>query len=127
MINDMILVASKLGGFLPGAYPQFLVPGSALHICGTTRVGEDVKTSCVSKESRVHGSENLFLAGCNVIPTQIACNPTLTAICFAIVGADTIISELSPAATAKKGDIKAVDSKSHGIENANGTNSVNGH
>ena len=94
MMNDMIDVASKLGGFLPGALPQFMAPGSALHICGTTRVGKDVQDSCVSKESRVHGSENLFLGGCNVIPTPIACNPTITAVCFAIVGAETIIREL---------------------------------
>lgn len=106
----MINVAIKLGGFLPGALPQFMAPGSALHICvsllkmkswailskfqGTTRVGESVGDSCVNKESRVHGSKNLFLGGCNVIPTQIACNPTLTAICYGIVGAETIIKEL---------------------------------
>jgi len=94
MMNDMIDVASKLGGFLPGALPQFMAPGSALHICGTTRVGDDVETSCVNKESRVHGSSNLFLGGCNVIPTQIACNPTITAVCFAIVGAEAIIKDL---------------------------------
>lgn len=38
--------------------------------------------------------EDLFVGGgCGVIPTQSACNPTLTA-CFAIVGARKIIEEL---------------------------------
>ena len=36
----MVQVASHLGGFLPGAEPKYLVPGSALHICGTYRAGE---------------------------------------------------------------------------------------
>ncbi|KAG9519268.1 hypothetical protein KCU93_g8147, partial [Aureobasidium melanogenum] len=94
MMTDMITVAIKLGGFLPGALPQFMVPGSATHICGTTRVGENVDDSCVNKESRVHGSKNLFLGGCNVIPTKIACNPTLTAMCYGIVGAEAIIKDL---------------------------------
>jgi choline dehydrogenase-like flavoprotein len=60
-------------------------------------VGTDAKNSCVDAESRVHGSKNLFLGGCNVIPTQIACNPTLTAICYAIVGADAIVADLKAA------------------------------
>ncbi|KAG9765646.1 hypothetical protein KCU73_g333, partial [Aureobasidium melanogenum] len=94
MMTDMIDVAIKLGGFLPGALPQFMAPGSALHICGTTRVGKSVGDSCVNKESRVHGSKNLFLGGCNVIPTKIACNPTLTAMCYGIIGAEAIIKDL---------------------------------
>ncbi|KAH0365406.1 hypothetical protein KCU65_g6110, partial [Aureobasidium melanogenum] len=94
MMTDMINVAIKLGGFLPGALPHFMVPGSAIHICGTTRVGESVEDSCIDKDSRVHGSKNLFLGGCNVIPTQIACYPTLTAMCYGIVGAEAIIKEI---------------------------------
>jgi len=61
---------------------------------GITRVGTDIKDSCVNAESRVHGSRNLFLGGCNVIPTKIACNPTLTAMCYAIEGANAIIADL---------------------------------
>ncbi|KAI4758339.1 hypothetical protein E4T52_05936 [Aureobasidium sp. EXF-3400] len=94
IVQSMINVAIKLGGFLPGALPQFMVPGSAMHICGTTRAGENVEDSCVNNESRVHGSKNLFLGGCNVIPTKIACNPTLTAMCYGIVGAEAIIKDL---------------------------------
>src|SRR5271155_5494201 len=30
---SMIGIAKKLGGFLPGAYPQYMPPGSVLHIC----------------------------------------------------------------------------------------------
>ncbi|KAH0173012.1 hypothetical protein KCU67_g1484, partial [Aureobasidium melanogenum] len=94
MMTDMINVAIKLGGFLPGALAQSMAPGLALHICGTTRVGKSVGDSCVNKEPRVHGSKNLFLGGCNLIPTKIACNPTLTAMCYGIVGAEAIIKDL---------------------------------
>lgn len=120
----MVDVASNLGGWLPGSEPRYLPPGSALHICvsrpslplthcyfslyfrmsilglryfelkGTTRAGTSVKDSVVDRESRVWGHGNLFLGGCGVIPTQTASNPTLTAIGFAIAGANAIVKEL---------------------------------
>jgi hypothetical protein len=33
--SSMCAVASRIGGFLPGAEPQFQKPGTALHIAGT--------------------------------------------------------------------------------------------
>ncbi|KAK6343486.1 hypothetical protein TWF730_011075 [Orbilia blumenaviensis] len=90
MMNDMTTVASKLGGYLPGAEPVFLPPGAALHICGTTRVGTSKTDSVVDENCKVWDFNNLYLGGCNVIPTRIACNPTLTAICYALVGAEAI-------------------------------------
>ncbi|KAI0452499.1 pyranose 2-oxidase [Xylaria acuta] len=95
MMKDMINVASTLGNFLPGGEPRFLAPGAAMHICGTTRAGEkDDGTSVVDRYSKVWRLDNLFLGGCGVIPTQNACNPTLTAACFALVGARKIVDEL---------------------------------
>lgn len=94
MMEDMCLVASKLGGFLPGAEPKFLVPGSALHICGTTRAGTRIEDSVCDRYGRVWNTNNLVVGGCGVIPTANACNPTLTAMCFAIAGADNMIEEL---------------------------------
>lgn len=93
MMEDMCLVASKLGGFLPGAEPKFLVPGSALHISGTTRAGTSKNDSVCDRYGRVWDTKNLVVGGCNVIPTGAACNPTLTAVCFAIAGADKMIEE----------------------------------
>ncbi|KAL2670161.1 hypothetical protein Neosp_015042 [[Neocosmospora] mangrovei] len=94
MIDDMVDVARRLGGFLPGAEPKYLAPGSALHICGTYRAGEDKKDSVVDKFGKVWGQEKLVLGGCGVIPEGNACNPTLTAACFALVAADKIVEEL---------------------------------
>ncbi|KAI5926247.1 hypothetical protein F4810DRAFT_725958 [Camillea tinctor] len=96
MIEDMCNVASKLGGYLPGAEPKMLQPGSAIHISGTTRAGTSKEDSVCDRYGRVWGTDNVVVGGCNVIPTGAACNPTLTAICFAIAGADKIIEELSP-------------------------------
>ncbi|KUI64581.1 Pyranose 2-oxidase [Cytospora mali] len=107
MMRDMVDVATSLGGFLPGAEPRHLAPGLALHVCGIYRAGKEVlnhdgklglvKTkdnSVVSKEGRVWGVSNLYLGGCGIIPTGNASNPTLTAACHAIAGADQIIKEL---------------------------------
>ncbi|KAF5663839.1 pyranose 2-oxidase [Fusarium circinatum] len=94
MITDMIEVARKLGGFLPGAEPKYLAPGSALHICGTYRAGSTPADSVVNKNGKAWGVNDLVLGGCGVIPTQNACNPTLTAACFALAAADKIIEDL---------------------------------
>ncbi|QKD62719.2 uncharacterized protein FOBCDRAFT_245995 [Fusarium oxysporum Fo47] len=94
MITDMIEVARKLGGFLPGAEPKYLAPGSALHICGTYRAGSTPVDSVVNKNGKAWGVNDLVLGGCGVIPTQNACNPTLTAACFALAAADKIIEDL---------------------------------
>ncbi|KAI0118221.1 pyranose oxidase [Nemania sp. FL0031] len=96
MITDMVEVARNLGGFLPGAEPKYLPPGSALHITGTYRAGKHgrVEDSVVDRTGRVWGQKNLVLGGCGVIPTQNACNPTLTAACFALAAADQMIKEL---------------------------------
>ena len=133
----MVQITSHLGGFLPGAEPKYLVPGSALHICGTYRAGElsnnntttttdqysdynngyassdywnnglgnphahaqtpaaIPKDSVVDKNSRVWGQRDLYLGGCGVIPTQSACNPTLTAACFAIYAARHLVQSLA--------------------------------
>ncbi|KAF0323662.1 hypothetical protein GQ607_009108 [Colletotrichum asianum] len=94
MITDMVDVARCLGGFLPGAEPKYLPAGSALHICGTYRAGESREDSVVDKLGRVWGQDNLVLGGCGVIPTQNACNPTLTAGCFALAASEQIIKDL---------------------------------
>ena len=94
----MVQLAGNLGGYVPGAEPKYLTPGSSLHICGTTRAGAiDDGTSVVDRYSKVWRQKDLYIGGCGVIPTHTACNPTLTAACFAIVGANKIIEEIKEA------------------------------
>lgn len=52
----------------------------ALHITGTTRVGNDPETSVANANSRVHGFDNLWVGGNNVIPDATASNPTRTSV-----------------------------------------------
>lgn len=48
------------------------------HHMGTTRMSDDPRAGVVDKNCRVHGTENLFIAGSSVFPTGGSANPTLT-------------------------------------------------
>jgi len=94
MMTDMCGVAQKVGGYLPGSEPQFMAPGLALHLGGTTRLGHDPATSCADFRSKVHGIENLYVAGNGVIDTPFAANPTLTSMALAIYSAEKIAEDM---------------------------------
>ncbi|TFK34951.1 hypothetical protein BDQ12DRAFT_706791 [Crucibulum laeve] len=87
MMRDMTDIANTFGGFLPGSEPQFLEPGLAFHITGTTRLGSDHQTSVADANSLVHGTQNLWVGGNGCIPDATACNPTRTSVALAIKGA----------------------------------------
>jgi choline dehydrogenase-like flavoprotein len=53
------------------------------HHLGTTRMGTDPRTSVVDANCRVHGLENLYIAGGAVFPTSSQANPTLTVVALA--------------------------------------------
>ncbi|KAJ1304640.1 hypothetical protein OPQ81_005781 [Rhizoctonia solani] len=98
MMLAMCQAAEKLGPFLPGSYPQFMEPGLALHITGTTRLGKSTTDSVANEFSQVHGHTNLFVGGNNVIPDETACNPTRTSVAYAIKAANYISDRLNSAA-----------------------------
>lgn len=60
-----------------GATEMFRTP-LFVHLMGTTRMGNDPKTSVVDKNLKAHDLDNLFIAGNSVFPTGGASNPTLT-------------------------------------------------
>ena len=60
----------------------------ASHHIGTTRMGDNEKKSVVDRNCRVHGIENLYVAGASVSPTSGHANPTLTAVALAFRLAD---------------------------------------
>lgn len=60
----------------------------ASHHIGTTRMGDDPATSVVNADCRLHGADNVFVAGASVLPTSGCANPTFTLVALAIRLAD---------------------------------------
>ena len=54
------------------------------HHIGTTRMGEDPRSSVVNADGRIHGLSNLFVAGSATFPTSSQANPTLTVVALAV-------------------------------------------
>ncbi|KAH7339676.1 hypothetical protein B0J17DRAFT_370552 [Rhizoctonia solani] len=78
MMLAMCEAAKHLGSYLPDSNPQFMQPGLALHITGTTRLGKTEegqkpdKTKSVANEfSQVHGHNDLFVGGGGIMLFQI--------------------------------------------------------
>ena len=51
---------------------------------GTTRMSEDPKKGVVDKDCRIHGINNLYVAGSACFPTAGAPNPTLTLVALSL-------------------------------------------
>ena len=60
----------------------------ASHHMGTTRMSRDPRTGVADPDCRVHGLDNLYLAGSSVFPTAGHANPTPTIIALALRLAD---------------------------------------
>jgi choline dehydrogenase-like flavoprotein len=75
-------------------------PAPRIHGCwhhmGTTRMGTDARSAVVDPDCRVHGLQNLFVAGSSVFPTAGATTVTLTIAAMALRLADHIASVASP-------------------------------
>lgn len=67
------------------------------HHLGTARMGADPRSSVVDANGRVHGIDNLYIAGSAVFPTSSQANPTLTALALALRLADHLEPVPAPA------------------------------
>jgi choline dehydrogenase-like flavoprotein len=68
--------------------PERIIGG--WHHMGTTRMHTDPKQGVVDQNCRVHGIDNLFIAGPSVFPTGGYANPSLTIVALALRLADHI-------------------------------------
>jgi len=64
------------------------------HHGGTTRMSAEPSQGVVDAEGRVHGMENLYVAGSSVFPTNGSGNPTLTIVALALRLADHLKEQL---------------------------------
>ncbi|MCX7070805.1 MAG: GMC family oxidoreductase [Gammaproteobacteria bacterium] len=65
------------------------------HHIGTTRMSEHARSGVVDPDGRVHGVQNLYVAGSSVFPTSGWANPTLTILALAHRLADHLEQRLA--------------------------------
>lgn len=97
------LVLEELDRLIPGlsrnrmpvheTWPDGVV--GTWHHAGTTRMHPDPKQGVVDSDSRVHGMDNLYVAGSSVMPTSGATAPTYTIVCLALRLADHVKQRLA--------------------------------
>jgi len=76
-------------------WPDYLHWG--YHHMGTTRMSDDAKSGVVDRDCKVHGIENLYIAGSSVFPTAGSSTPTTTLLALALRLADHVKQEISDA------------------------------
>lgn len=79
----------------PNGLPNIVRPVGSHHLMGTTRMHVDPRFGVVDAECRVHGMNNLFVAGSSTFPAGGYANPTLTIVAMALRLADLVKRELN--------------------------------
>jgi len=77
----------------PDHWPGNLEAGK--HHCGTTRMSDSPASGVVDSDCKVHGIDNLYVAGSSVFPTIGYANPTLTIVALALRLTDHIKAALT--------------------------------
>jgi choline dehydrogenase-like flavoprotein len=75
------------------------VPDSAAHFMGSTRMHDDPKQGVVNRNCRVHGMENLYIAGGSVFPTSGSAMVTMNIVALSVRLARHMIEKLSHSAS----------------------------
>ncbi|MCB1723941.1 MAG: GMC family oxidoreductase [Gammaproteobacteria bacterium] len=96
VVTHMRMLAAEIGALGAGrmlVYAEHpddwpaIVSGGAHHM-GTTRMHDDPRQGVVDRNAKVHGVDNLYIAGSSVFPTSGAANPTLTIVALTLRLAD---------------------------------------
>ena len=83
-------------GDKPGADSDYglLTPGRIIHEVGTTRMGDDKKTSVVNSHQQLHDVDNVFIVDAGPFVSQADKNPTWTILALSWRTCDYIVEEL---------------------------------
>ena len=81
-------IGSFVSPLVDGQREAWPISQDASHHMGTTRMGNDPRSSVADKNLRVHAVDNLYLAGSSVFPTSGYANPTATIIALTLRLAD---------------------------------------
>lgn len=84
--EDVLELATHLGEWRGGGEPNWVPHGTA-HLSGTCRMDIANWKGVADEKGRVHGFNNLYIASVDLIPSQVAVNPTLTALALNTVDA----------------------------------------
>lgn len=93
-------ILTEMGAIILGNKPDesteygLAAPGRIIHEVGTTRMGNDPKTSVLNSQSQAHDCKNCFVVDGGSFVSQADKNPTWTILALAWRTSDYIISEL---------------------------------
>ena len=71
-----------------------LAPGRIIHEVGTTRMGDNARTSVVNKFQQLHDADNVFIVDAGPFVSQADKNPTWTILALSWRTSDYIIEQL---------------------------------
>ncbi len=100
MHNTFEEILTSMGGELLGDKPEkeadygLLAPGRIIHEVGTTRMGDNPKTSVTNKFEQLHDANNVFVVDGGPFVSQADKNPTWTILALAWRTSDYIIDQL---------------------------------
>ncbi|AKP50929.1 GMC family oxidoreductase [Cyclobacterium amurskyense] len=89
-------MGAKVMGKKPGADTKYGLeaPGRIIHEVGTTRMGNDPKTSVLNKYSQAHECDNLFVVDAGPFVSQADKNPTWTILALSIRTSEYIVDQM---------------------------------
>jgi len=90
-----------------GPWPDSFSEEGTWHHIGTTRMHDSPKLGVVDRDCRVHGVNNLFVAGSSIFPTAGGNFPTITLVALALRLSDHIIAELGGSGAAVASIVRA--------------------
>jgi len=92
----MDAMGAKPLGIKPGADTHYglLAPGRIIHEVGTTRMGDDPKTSVLNSNCQAHECKNLFVVDGGPFVSQADKNPTWTILALSWRTSDYIVDQL---------------------------------